>query len=536
MPYIIVFSLTIGLWTMTHSIGILLWWIVIIVWLCRYAVWKFTPKDTILSLVLVGVALLSVVFYDYRVLWSRDQLVESYQGLSWEKSDRWDEEWLVVSRERAGRYTLQDQTDPHIQLLLYSTESLNPGDIILSNAKPKWRNYNPELCFMICRQSGQVFDTSPSHPTILKNNGTSFDYERWLYMQSIEWSLYDDTVFVAGQKSLWWLDTVRENFFQKVVERFGGGLLRTSQWQDKSDTNIHAWLMLGMTIGDRSLIDKVRYDQYISSGLVHLIAVSGGNIAIVVLFIGMLLFWVPFYIRQVVLIGVVISYAMIVWDDSSVIRATVMWLLTLIALFPWRQLSIWRSLMYARCGMLLYNPYYLVYDMWFLLSFFAVIGIVWAEKSSSRMRGSLWWDTWRFLPAREWQKAQEWRLFTTMTKGLHHLRTLYIVPTLWAMVGVTPWLLRSMGQINLFSPLVNIMIVPLVPLITIGSFVAPYLPSWMWGDTLIVWCMQYIGWLSMIGTKYGIYFSLSVWAKYILLVVMVGYWVWWIDKEGGKGR
>lgn len=43
--------------------------------------------------------------------------------------------------------------------------------------------------------------------------------------------------------------------------------------------------MLGMTIGDKSLIDDARYDQYISSGLIHLIAVSGGNIAIVVLFL-----------------------------------------------------------------------------------------------------------------------------------------------------------------------------------------------------------------------------------------------------------
>lgn len=92
--------------------------------------------------------------------------------------------------------------------------------------------------------------------------------------------------------------------------------------------------MLGMTIGDRSLIEKARYDQYISSGLVHLIAVSGGNIAIVVLFVGMLLFWVPFYIRQVILIGAIIFYAGIVGDDSSVIRATVMGLLTLIVIFP----------------------------------------------------------------------------------------------------------------------------------------------------------------------------------------------------------
>ncbi len=67
-----------------------------------------------------------------------------------------------------------------------------------------------------------------------------------------------------------------------------------------------------MTIGDRSLIDKERYQQFIDSGLVHLIAVSGGNIAIVVLFAGLLLFWVPFYIRQVLLIVCIILYSLLV--------------------------------------------------------------------------------------------------------------------------------------------------------------------------------------------------------------------------------
>lgn len=121
--------------------------------------------------------------------------------------------------------------------------------------------------------------------------------------------------------------------------------------------------MLGMTIGDRYLISTARYAQFITSGLVHLIAVSGGNIAIVVLFCGMLLFWVPFYVRQLLLIVVTVCYAMIIGNDSSIIRATVMGLLTLVALFPGRQLSIWRSLAYAWVGMLIYNPYYLLYDL-----------------------------------------------------------------------------------------------------------------------------------------------------------------------------
>gem|GEM_PF-6177750 len=38
----------------------------------------------------------------------------------------------------------------------------------------------------------------------------------------------------------------------------------------------------------------------------------------------MMLFRLPFYMRQIVLIVAIISYAMIVGSDSSVIRASVM--------------------------------------------------------------------------------------------------------------------------------------------------------------------------------------------------------------------
>ena len=122
-------------------------------------------------------------------------------------------------------------------------------------------------------------------------------------------------------------------------------------------------LGLGMLIGDRSLFAPSEYKDFISSGLVHLVAVSGGNIAIMVAFASLLLFWVPFSIRIVLLIIVVLGYAYLVGSDSSVIRATIMALLTLAALLPGRQISIWRLLAYAWTLMLLWNPYYLVYDL-----------------------------------------------------------------------------------------------------------------------------------------------------------------------------
>jgi hypothetical protein len=51
--------------------------------------------------------------------------------------------------------------------------------------------------------------------------------------------------------------------------------------------------------------------------------------------------------------------------------------------------------------MLVYNPYYLVYDMGFLLSFFAVIGIIWAEKKSVMLNSFQHLKQERFSPKKQ---------------------------------------------------------------------------------------------------------------------------------------
>lgn len=63
------------------------------------------------------------------------------------------------------------------------------------------------------------------------------------------------------------------------------------------------------------------------------------------------------------MIGAIIIYAYIVGADSSVIRATVMAVLTLFALLPGRQISLWRLMSYVWIGMLMRNPYFILYDL-----------------------------------------------------------------------------------------------------------------------------------------------------------------------------
>ncbi|HCB51321.1 TPA: hypothetical protein DEP21_01945 [Patescibacteria group bacterium] len=66
--------------------------------------------------------------------------------------------------------------------------------------------------------------------------------------------------------------------------------------------------------------------------MVHLVAVSGGNIVMIVTFLMFILFFVPFYPRLVIILFVVIGYGIICGMDSSVLRAVIMGAMSLIAL------------------------------------------------------------------------------------------------------------------------------------------------------------------------------------------------------------
>lgn len=57
-----------------------------------------------------------------------------------------------------------------------------------------------------------------------------------------------------------------------------------------------------MMIGDRSGLEDQEYQDFITGGMVHIIAVSGGNLVMIIIFLGGVLFWLPFYLRNVLII------------------------------------------------------------------------------------------------------------------------------------------------------------------------------------------------------------------------------------------
>lgn len=540
MIYIILFSSCIAVLTATHSL--LFFMLTLLLWLSvllffRTLPWKrlalyypFFHSRSDVSwfqfLIIVLLACCSVIVYDRRMLWNFQNLKDSYMAYPVSPTLSSDITFIVTERDKMGRYSIQTNSWDQYLFLLYSSQDLVPGDVFLSSKRIQRRDYNPQLVIWIpyfsSRQSGQVMDNP------------RFDYNKRLYMQWLYWSLYDNRVSLVWHQSLWTIATWREQFYRSIVSKY-----------TTSYDSVIAGLLAGMTIWDRSLLSPDWYQQFIDSGLVHLIAVSGGNIAIVVLFIGLLLFWMPFYLRQCVLIVCIVWYALVVWNDSSIIRATIMWLLTLIALFPGRQLSLWRSMAYARCLMLLWNPYYLLYDLWFGLSFAALSGIAVATamlqryiqkdaetpRSSDQARYLVWkklrtsWPSWIRSLSHIFSSMKD-TLWDRWQQFSYYFLKNYIVPTLWATIGVTPLLLRSMQQTNILSPLINICIIPFVPMLTIAWFLLPFLYSWTIFDSVLVVMIQWLLQLSARWREYGIYLTISDAVKDILFLIWLWWWLW----------
>lgn len=341
-----------------------------------------------------------------------------------------------------------------------------------------------------------------------------FNYDKWLFMKWADWTIYEKNNIKQNSKStkkqtMWWktahfkplswIDKIRANIQNKVQQIY---------WNNK-----YAWLLLWLLIWDKSMIPIENYETFTESWLVHIIAVSWWNMAMVVVLLWFLLFRLPFYIRNIFLILWIFWYALLCGSDSSVFRAAVMWSLTLIALFRGREISIRRSMWYAFFAILLFNPLSLWFDIWFLLSFWAIIWIVLFQKATEQKE-----------PTSKENKNKKFDF-------LHcKFRKEYLAPTIWASLWTAPILLFFMNWINLVWIILNVFIVPLVPIVTIYGFASTILSLITKRTFRIIpekLLMDLIYRLSNIWSDYAIFIqSNELRKKYIICAIFAILWIY----------
>lgn len=135
-------------------------------------------------------------------------------------------------------------------------------------------------------------------------------------------------------------------------------------------------LIAGVVLGDDAGLSEELRDRFRASGLYHLLAVSGQNVALVVggvLLSGWLL-GIPRWLGQVGALAAIAGYVLAVGAQPSVVRAGVAGALGSLAWLMARERDRWYFLLLGALALLGWNPYVLR-DPGFQLSFAAVAAI-----------------------------------------------------------------------------------------------------------------------------------------------------------------
>jgi competence protein ComEC len=239
---------------------------------------------------------------------------------------------------------------------------------------------------------------------------------------------------------------------EKTGENFGNPIKKFSIFLKKKIEEaikqnlpyLHSALLKSLLFGEEEEIPFEWKEKLNQTGTRHIAAVSGMNITIIsslilsfLLFLGL---WRhhAFYLS----IFLISFYVLMIGAPSSAIRAAIMGILYLTAQYFGRLSSGERPVIFAATLMLFFNPLLLRYDVGFQLSFLAILGIVYF-----------------------------YQFFFEKFKKFPNLIKESLASTLSAQIFTFPILIYNFGQISLISPLSNVLILPILPVITILGFI-----------------------------------------------------------------
>lgn len=277
--------------------------------------------------------------------------------------------------------------------------------------------------------------TTPKTP---KNEG-EFDYGKYLANEDIYTISFAHRVEFLNKKTSLGMKILRkiDNLREKIIREH-------SKYLSSEKTEI----LGGIVFGSEAIKPSAELkSKFIDSGLYHLLAASGMNVAFIfgIWFFILIRLRVPY--RFVIFSGgiVVLFYAMMTGLPPSVTRATWMLELGLLAKFLDRKADNNVILLFVCAVLLLYNPK-LINNIGFLLSFVVTFGLLFCTNSIL--------EKIKFLPP----KISGW----------------VVVPAI-AQIFAIPIQMYFFQTISVYSIIANILVIPFMAIISFCGFISSIL-------------------------------------------------------------
>lgn len=265
-----------------------------------------------------------------------------------------------------------------------------------------------------------------------RRNPGEFDYDKYLKSKGIT------GILTINRDSDY-------HIIDNAVNVFKNTIFQARKYIDQKIGKMHrketSALLRGLLLADRREIDSETKTQFINSGVVHVLAVSGLHVGFIAFIFYFLFGRLNIYARSLMTIAGLLCFMFITGMPPSVFRATVMAIVIIIAFITNRSTNIFNSLAIATLIILTLNPDE-IYSPGFQLSFAAVIAIGAIYPPLSVIINNL-------------------RIHNKFIKYL----LLFLMVSLAAQIGTVPFVLIYFGKISIVGLLVNLIVIPAIGII-----------------------------------------------------------------------
>lgn len=263
-------------------------------------------------------------------------------------------------------------------------------------------------------------------------SGKEFDYKNYLRNKNVD--------YLINKASINRIEGGHGSFIKYYLYKLRDGFMENIRNIIKSPNSDLAG---GLILGIRGGFDQSTREEFVNTGTIHIIALSGYNVTIVAEGI-MKVFGLILSSSLSIILGVfvIILFVLLSGASSTAVRAGIMASIALFARLTGRRYDAGRALVVAALVMIAYDPR-VITDLSFLLSFSATFGVLFVTP-----------------------KVVKWVWFIPMRFGFREL----IATTIAANISVLPLILYSTGIFSIVSLPANILILPFIPIAMLLSF------------------------------------------------------------------
>ena len=308
-----------------------------------------------------------------------------------------------------------------------------------------------------------------------------FEYKKYMLSKNIYFKIYANNYNIIEKKEL--------SLIQIHIIKTQKLILNTINKIYPNNEAIFLWWIL---IWARKNISEELKINFNNSWLTHLIAVSGFNITILILFLTYILKIFPLFIRILIITVVILFFTLLVWDTAPVIRASIMWLIWYYIIISWRKPSSLSIILLTAIIMVCFSPFSLNYDVSLHLSFLAVIWIIYTQNFFNKI--------FYFIP------------------NFLEIKTAFVL-SLASLTFTLPIIIFNFWQISILSPIANILVAWTIPIAMLFWFISiiVYIVSNIWW--IIIW---YIAWILL---KWDILIVNLFW-KIEWAIIKIDFWIY----------